>query len=161
MTPAALFRQHFQIAYVVRDMHSAIARFRDSFAIPQWHIMDRIKANGPASEVRYLAMAYAKDVMIELIEANEARDSIYAHWIKDAAAGMRLHHLGFLAHSETEWSDAVEALKANGIPIAQSNTQGEFANFLYADTVSDLGHFCEYIYLKPVGLKLFASIPHN
>jgi catechol 2,3-dioxygenase-like lactoylglutathione lyase family enzyme len=160
LIPAQMFRDHFQLAYVVRDLDAGMARFRDRFGVAKWSVLDVQARSGPQSPLRSIATAYVNDVMIELMEAMPDRNSIYDTWLAPEQA-LRLHHLGFLVPTKDEWDDTCETLKANGIDIAYQGGGPGFMSFLYADTVAELGHYYEMIHLEEGGQKMFAGIPRN
>ena len=161
MTIPVLFKQHFQIAYVVRDMRAATARFKREFGVLEWDIMDMVAIMGPGHGTRFIGNTYVGDTMIELIEPDPAGESIYRDWIPDAADGVRLHHLGFLIRSDDDFRAAIAQLEAAGYPTAVSGSFGDNLDYHYADTTALLGHYYELINLKPAGEAFFARIPRN
>lgn len=161
MTVPVLFQQHFQIAYVVRDIEAATRRFAREFGIVRWDVMDMAALLGPGHGTRFIGNAYAGEVMIELIEPDPAGESLYRDWIPDATDGVRLHHLGFLVRSDADFRAAVAQLEAAGYPTAHSGSFGDNLDYHYADTTALLGHYYELIHLKPAGEQFFARIPRN
>jgi catechol 2,3-dioxygenase-like lactoylglutathione lyase family enzyme len=153
-----LFRKHFQLCYVVRDGAHAMTRFRDRLGIANWQVLD---TRHPESPVSMIAMAYAGDLMIELIEPIVDRPSIYQNWVPTTRDAMKLHHLGFLVHDEAEWRNALDQLAANGYADAYSGSFGDMLDFHYADSTAELGHYYELIHLRPEGEAFFAKIPRN
>lgn len=156
--PAKLFSKHFQICYVVRDAQHTMARFRARLGMAAWSVLD---TSGPDSPVSAIAMAYIDDLMIELIEPVAGRPSIYDGWAPANPDAMKLHHLGFLVHSDAEWQAALDQLDANGYAAAYAGSFGDTLDFHYADCTAELGHYHELIYLKAAGEALFASVPRN
>ena len=78
------FRDHFQHAYVVRNLDKTMANFRDNYGVARWQVMPMPEG----SPVKALGLAYVQNVMLELIEAIPGQDSIYRDWIpaSDTAA---------------------------------------------------------------------------
>src|SRR3546814_10527734 len=77
MTVSVLFQQHFQVAYVVRDIEAATQRFAREFGIARWDVMDMAALLGPGHGTRFIGNAYAGEVMIELIEPDPTGESLY------------------------------------------------------------------------------------
>jgi hypothetical protein len=161
MAVPVLFRKHFQIAYVFRDARHAMARFGKRMGVAKWDLLDMVALTGADSAVRYIANAYAGDVMIELIEPFPERPSIYRDWIPASDDAARFHHLGFLAETQDAWRAAVDLLAEDGFAVVHTGSYGDLLDFQYVDTVKELGHFYELIHLKPGGVEFFARIPNN
>ena len=141
MSIPVLFKQHFQIAYVVRDLAAARARLAREFGIAEWDVMDMAALMGPGHGTRYIGNSFAGDTMIELIEPDPAGDSIYRDWIPAEEDGVRLHHLGFLVRSDEDFKAAIAQLGAAGYPTAVSGSFGDALDYHYADTTALLGHY--------------------
>ena len=156
-----LFQKHFQIAYVVRNLEAARARFARDFGIAEWDVMDMAALLGPGHGTRFIGNAFAGDVMIELIEPDPDAETLFRDWIPEAEDGSRLHHLGFLVHSDAAYHSAIARMDAAGFPAAHSGSFGDNLDFHYADTTAQLGHYYELINLKPAGEQFFARIPRN
>ena len=157
-----LFRRHFQICYLVDDVKQAMASFGEKYGITKWHVMDMRAMMGEGSPARYLALAWAGDMMIELIEPDEAVPSIYQGWQKDSGQEARFHHLGFLVYTDEEFAAIKQKLVEQGFPIVAEAELGEVLKAAYMDTTKALGHFYELIYL-PDGesSQFFADVPVN
>lgn len=161
MSIPVLFKQHFQIAYVVRNLAAARARLAREFGVAEWDVMDMAALMGSGHDTRYIGNSFAGDTMIELIEPDPAGDSIYRDWIPAEEDGVRLHHLGFLVRSDEDFKAAIAQLGAAGYPTAVSGSFGDALDYHYADTTALLGHYYELINLKPAGEQFFARIPRN
>lgn len=153
-----LFARHFQLGYVVRDVTAAIAAQRQRFGIAKWQVIDTRAPGAPANAI---ALAYAGDVMIELIEADPAVESIYSRHVPDGAADSRLHHLGFLVHDDAAWEAGIAQFANSGFTPAFAGAAGDALAFHYADSLGALGHYLELIHLKPAGKDFFAAVPRN
>ncbi|MBV1688884.1 VOC family protein [Novosphingobium sp. G106] len=155
--PHNIFSNHFQVAYVVDDIERGMNFFRDNFAIAKWHFID---SSGPDSPVNAMATAYIDNIMVELLQPS-ALPSIYRNWLQPGGPGIRFHHLGYLVKTEEDWQATLNTLRNNGFADAYSDDVPDVLNFIYADTTKELGHYCEYIFLKPGGLEMFAPVPRN
>ena len=158
MTIPVVFRDHFQAGYVVRDLDKAMANMRDKFGVAHWQVR-RLPEGAPS---RALGFAYVQTLMIELIELwpDQAR-SIYHDWIPDIDTQARFHHLGYLIDSEAQWYETIAQFEAGGIRPALAGGSGDILDYYYADTLAELGHYCELVRLKPAGKNFWANVPHN
>ncbi|MBV9842747.1 MAG: VOC family protein [Sphingomonadaceae bacterium] len=161
MSLPALFGDHFQIAYVVRDTQAAIDVFTRRFGVKQWHVMDMVAVHGEQSAIRAISLAWSGDVMIELIEPVPGKASIYTDYTPATQDGIRLHHFGFLIPTMEEFEETVRLLDAAGFPTAAAGQFGDQLHFHYADTTPALGHYYELIHLPPAGANFFAAVPKN
>jgi catechol 2,3-dioxygenase-like lactoylglutathione lyase family enzyme len=161
MALPALFGDHFQIAYVVRDTDAAKAVFADRFGITKWHVMDMVAIHGPETAIRAISLAWSGDVMIELIEPVDGRESIYTAFTPAAKDGIRLHHFGFLIPTVAEYDETIRLLTAAGFPEAAGGRFEDQLYFHYADTTAALGHYYELIHLPTAGADFFAPVPRN
>lgn len=152
-----IFSNHFQAAYVVDDLDRGMAFFRDNCAIANWHIID---VAGPGSPANAIATAYVDNLMYELIEPS-AEPSLYQGWLKDGGSGIRFHHFGFLVKTQADWDATMQALAERKIADAMSGTIPDIIDYHYADTTDLLGHYCEYVHLRPGGLGMFDPVPQN
>ena len=150
-----LFRNHFQMGYVVRNLDKAIENLREKFGVAKWRIVD-VPGDRP---VRRLGLAYVQKMLIELIETRIGQELFYKAWIPDSDSAIRLNHCAYMMESEEEWETVTRQFIDAGFGIAISSTLGD-VRFQYYDTVEELGHFCEVIYLGPTA-KSFFDAPHN
>lgn len=156
MTTPMMFRNHFQVAYVTRNIDACTAALGERFGLTKWQIMPM----HPKAPVTRLGFAYAGEMLIELIEAVPGRNTIFRDWIPESEDGARLHHLGYMIDTEEAWAAAVGQYQAAGITLF-SDSMGDLLDFGYADTVAQLGHYCEIVRLKPAGKDFFADAPRN
>ncbi len=157
MSIPLVFRNHFQMGYVVRDVSKAAAALRDQFGVGQWQIR-RMPDSAPSSA---LAFAYVQQTMIELVEARPSQDTIFREWLPDSDSMARFHHLGYMIDSEEQWRETIDQLESAGVRAAFAGSAGDLLDYYYADTVAHLGHYCELVRLKPAGLNYFSRVPHN
>lgn len=159
-----LFKRHFQVAYLVDDVHAAISEWSEKHGVKNWHVMDMVAMHGtPDAVSRYIALAWTDEgLMIELIEPNEAQPSIYQDWRRDSGQANRFHHLGFLVDSDEEFAAVKRRLTEAGFPIATEGAAGDMLEYAYIDTNAAFGHYYELIYLKGEGrTQFFAQVPYN
>ncbi len=155
MTIPVLFKHQFQAGYVVRNLPAAIADFRDRLGVAHWHIMDK-----PGGAINAIGLAYVNHFMIELIEADPAQESLYQAWIPATESGARFHHHGFLIPDAEEYAKAARQFEAAGFKTAFAGNNAGILDYHYADTVAQLGHYCELIHVRN-GIDVFSQVPQN
>lgn len=158
MTLPVLFRNHFQLGYVVRNLDAAIETMRKRFGVKEWEVR-HLPASAPG---RALGNAWVDGTLIELVDLWPGGDTFYHAWIPDDEAGLRLHHLGYLIDSEAEWRDAIAQMETAGFkPVLVGGAPGVM-DWYYADTVAMLGHYTELMrYTSEAGKGFWADVPRN
>ncbi len=156
-----LFQRHFQVAYVVDDIHTAMAELSQNMGVSRWDVVDMATPEGPGQVLKFNANAWSGDVMIELIQPDPAATSIYSGWRLDSDSNLRLHHLGYLVDSAEQMAEHRQHLIRNGHSIVAEGSFGNVLDFAYADTTALLGHYYEIIWLKEQGNDFFNRIPVN
>jgi hypothetical protein len=136
----------FQMAYVVEDIEASMRRWIDQLKVGPWFLLDHFSGedptyrDGPSEADVALAMGYAGHMLVELIQPNDDKPSVYREWIESRGYGF--HHFGVgtldydgdLARHRDEGHDLVfEA----GVP-----TGGRVG---YVDTTADLPGYLELI----------------
>jgi catechol 2,3-dioxygenase-like lactoylglutathione lyase family enzyme len=154
----SVFRNHFQVAYVVNDMDAAIRRFADEFKVPAWSVLST-PAKGGA--MRKFAGCYSGDLMFELIEPDPEIPSIFRDFLPETPGGFRLHHFGYMIHDPEEFAAAIVRLDECGYGRAHSGSFGEVLDFHIADTTAAFGHYHELILSKAKGEAFFGAMPRN
>jgi hypothetical protein len=108
----------------------------------------------------HLGLAWAGDVMVELIQPNGAAPNMYSTHLPADGQFVRLHHFGHLIEQRSEYDAVVAQATASGYPIAlQGNDYG--VNYLYLDIRTDAGHYLEYVHLDPPMAGFFDPVPRN
>jgi len=51
--------------------------------------------------------------------------------------------------------------RAAGIRAVLTGSSGGILDYHYADTVQQLGHYCELIRLRPAGRDFWSAVPRN
>ena len=114
---------------------------------------------GPGASI-HLGLAWAGDVMIELIQPNGDAANLYTTHLPPDGQLVRFHHLGHLIEQRDEYDAVVARAAASGYPITmQGNSHG--VNYLYLDVRADAGHYLEYVHLDPPMAQFFAAVPRN
>lgn len=131
-----------QVAVVVEDLKDGMDRYTGIFGIEPWTVYrfeppDLTETTYRGEAVEYgmmLALGYAGDTMIELIEStmgpNVYEDHLEAH-------GEGLHHIAYFGWDEAEAIDVLDSFEAAGMPVLQSGTF-HGTDFWYLDTCEQL-----------------------
>lgn len=131
-----------QVAIVVEELKDGMDRYRAILGVEPWTVYrfeppDLTDTTYRGEEVTYgmlLALGFAGDVMVELIEPtiepNLYRDHLDAH-------GEGLHHIAYFGWDEAETYDVIEQFESAGMPVIQS---GNFVGteYWYFDTTDAL-----------------------
>ena len=152
-----LSRKLFHHGYAVRDIDQAVATLQDKFGIRDWFIR-RLPEDAPG---RALAFAYVGDLMLELVDTRPGGFPIYDAWRPDEAEVLRLHHFGHYADSREEFDAIADQFADAGIPMVLDEEMGDILYFRYFDTVPLLGHYSEFVLMKPGGEWFFEQAPRN
>jgi hypothetical protein len=154
--------QTFQTAYVTTDMDRALAIFRERYGIGQFLRSGRrtIPLEPSGQMTMEIALAWAGDTMIEVIQPLADEVAVYADWLPREGFGLRFHHVAVRLHSTAEWNEMLRMNEKLGhrvcFRLTASNTKA-----LYIDTAAELGHYVEYLlYLDPPNSSL-PRIPQN
>lgn len=157
MTIPMLFKNHFQMGYVVRDVDRAVDNLSDNYGLKNWQVL-RLSPELPC---KALGFAYVKGMMIELVDMRPGTLDVYDPYIPEDPAGVRLHHMGYMAHTREEF-DAIAGRYADlGIRTVIDLEMDDILYCRYFDTMARLGHYVEYVLLKPTGKDFWANVPEN
>jgi extradiol dioxygenase family protein len=152
-----LFKNLFHTGYAVGDVDKAIRSLGEKFGITEWKIL-RLPEDSPG---RALAFAYAHDMMIELVAIKPGEVPIYNDWIPRDDSALRLHHLGYLVENQAEWRNVAVQFERLGVPLAIDAEMGDLLSYRYFDTTPLLGHYSEFVLMKPGAQDFWDSVPRN
>ncbi len=159
MPVLSLYDGFFQLGYVTRDIDKAIPAFQERFGSVEFlQIPMPPEIEGLPSGMFRIALAYIKEVMIEFVEVDTSKPSLYLDALPVAEAEIRLHHLGYLIDDHQAM---LARLKQAGLDVPRAGSFGGVLEFSYADTRPQLGHYSEFIRLFPAGKEIYASVPRN
>src|SRR5262249_11128200 len=129
----------FQRAYVTTDLDRAVQVFTQRYGVAEFVPFPNIHshhADGTESDLN-VALSYAGDTMIELIEPAGGDDHLWRDHLSGNGFQIRFHHNGFLVEGEAELL-AIAARPDGPAPRLQGISVG--TRFLYLDSVAELGH---------------------
>ena len=139
-----------QIAFIVKDLHTAIERYYKYFGIGPWHIytygkplVKKMTIRGKESEYKMkVGLSYFGDMRIELIEPLEG-DTLYKEFVEKHGYGIQ--HLGFLVDNMEE---AIKTAEEAGFKMIMDGSgfgpDGD-GHYAYLDTESTIGITIELI----------------
>ena len=121
----------FQVAYVMDDIAAGARWFQATMGVPHFERLENVAfgetcrfRGGPADSAAHLALGFAGDVQIELIEPVRGH-SIYQEFLDAGQRG--LHHVAFLV---PDFAAATSRLAAQGLECI---TEGVLAGAMRVD----------------------------
>ncbi len=132
-----------QLAYVVRDMDSALKYWIDVlktgpfFLIEHCALEDQVYRGNPANADVTIALANSGDLQIELIYCEDDSPSVYKEFLDAGREGV--HHFGMMP---VNYQETCEEYKRRGHEAAFECKVGG-SPLTYFDTVDSIGHFIE------------------
>ncbi|TGD73566.1 hypothetical protein E4634_11105 [Mangrovimicrobium sediminis] len=142
------FRNHYQNAYVTRDIEAAMALAQQRYGIDsfiQFDVdMDMLTPDGPRRSISKAALGWSGGFNFELIEPVGGELDIYSAYLPPDNS-LRLHHVCMRTF---DWDATLADIAANGWPIAfEGHMEG--LKFVYVDARETFGHYLEYLYAEP------------
>ncbi len=151
----------FQTAYVTNDLERAAEVVGNNYGIPDFYMSDIYEVphvDGGAARIR-VALAWVGSTQLELIQPMGGRDEVYRDFLPKEDFGVRHHHFCGRIATREDFAAAQEEFAASGQRILYRMMSERLCAF-YADTLSILGHYLEYVWLSDDGpLTLDGKIP--
>ena len=147
-----------QIAYAVRDVRAAAARWAESDGAGPFFVNEHIAVEkvryrgGPGTFDHSSAYGQWGDVMIELVQDHTVGRSPVRDVVGEGGEG--LHHVAFFVD---DLADAQAGLAARGWPEALYAETASGAAFVFHDAVAELGHMVE-LYVGSRSLRGFYAM---
>lgn len=159
--PHGFAAQFAQICFTVPDLDAALGDFSARFGAGPWfvgegpppHLDHSIHRGEPSPLGARFGLAYAGDLMLELVEPLPGSRSVFSE--AAAARGHGLHHLGFLVE---DFDGAAAALAAAGRTVATTSMTPRGARIVMVDGAPLLGVLEEYIELNPAGAAFYEQM---
>jgi len=143
---AGPFGTFFQIGYVTRDIHRAVAMLVDQMGATRIDLIEDFRdPQGDPVVIRSLSHLSLGEAEMEIIEPRLDRPSIYLDALPADDAIIGLHHLGYKQPDIPTWESAMAILCADGAVIAMEGAVPT-ARFAYIDTRRLVGHYTEMVY---------------
>jgi Glyoxalase/Bleomycin resistance protein/Dioxygenase superfamily len=136
-----------QFAYTVDDIEKGMRQYTDRLRIGPWFLIGPfVPTNGAyrgtATDMRIsLAVAFAGEVMVELIEQHDEKPSVYRETLM-ARGAHGFHHWAIGAR---DFATVVAGFRAQGYEEAFSDISPRGVRVVYFDTTRDLPGMLEII----------------
>jgi hypothetical protein len=133
----------FQMAYVVEDIDASMRRWAEQLDVGPWFLLEHFTGErasyrgAPAEADVALAMAFAGHMLVELIQPNDDKPSVYREAIEQRGYGF--HHFGvgtldydgeLARHLEQGHELAFEAWVPTGGRVGYVDTTAELPGYL-------------------------------
>jgi len=145
-----LLENHYQNAYVTRDIGRAIALFRTQYGFDGFRQLEiETEVTTPAGRGTYamkMALGWIGGLQYELIEPVSGVVEVFKADLPDTYP-MRLHHICMRVHDWSAFRAEVDRRKWP-VVIEGSGTGGQL-HFVYIDARDSLGHYLEYCWMTP------------
>lgn len=145
-----LMGQHYQNAYVTRNVDKAVATFREradvrslmeiEVPITLW------TPQGSGTGVQKLALLWIEDQNIELIEPKEGDVLAIYRGALPEHDGLAFHHA---CYKVDHWNDFLARVGNQPAPLVLRGGTPGMLEFAYLDTRDWLGHYTEYVWMSP------------
>ncbi len=145
-----IFQNHFQNAYVTRDLDKSIELMKARYGIDHFLCIDPdievITPQGLRHSTCKAALGWAdSSMLIELIQPLDGTVDIYSEFLPEDDSP-RFHHA---AMTTENWDETHAYLEENGWTIAVEHHMPEGLSFMYVDARDTIGHYLEYIWATP------------
>jgi hypothetical protein len=144
-------RDHFQNAYVTRDINKAIALFEKHYKVhgfvPVELELDVTTPTGSDKLHMWLAYAWVGRTQVELIQPLSGCVQHYVDSLPDEKGDFRpaFNHIAMRRDDQDAMLAEIESLN---LPVLLDGTL-EGLRFIYVDARAELGHILEYVWTIP------------
>jgi hypothetical protein len=145
-----LLQNHYQNAYVTRDLDRALVLFRTEFGIEDFkQIEASVEVRTPAGRgtaTLRLALGWTGSLQYELIQPLSGLVDVYKEALPDQEL-LRFHHVCMRVHDD--WPRFRAELDRQKRPVVLEGGSEGHLQFVYVDARDSLGHFLEYCWMTP------------
>lgn len=139
-----LLINHFQNAYVTRDIEQALSFFREHYGVADARYMQTevqvTTPQGKGTAVNKVAFIWVGNLQYELIEPVSGLVDIYRDALPEN--GLRFHHI---CMRSLDWTATLAEIERQKLPIVYRGETASGLQFIYADARDTLGHYLEYV----------------
>lgn len=140
---------HYQNAYVTRDLDAALAIFRTQYGFEGFRRMEvsyelTTRAGRGTASVK-LALGWIGEVQYELIEPVAGLIDVYREGLSEEHP-MRFHHVCMRV---PDWAEFRARVDREGRPVVMEGGTPGHLLWLYVDARDTLGHYLEYCWMTP------------
>lgn len=148
-----IFRNHYQNAYVTRDIESAKQLVSRKYGIADYLEfdvdMDMLTPEGPKRSQSKAALGWVGGLNIELIQPVGGELDVYSAFLPQDDS-LRFHHFCMRTF---DWDATLAEIANNDWQIAfEGHMDG--LKFVYVDVREELGHYLEYLHAEPQMWKM-------
>jgi Glyoxalase/Bleomycin resistance protein/Dioxygenase superfamily len=140
---------HYQNAYITRDLDAARAMFRTQYGFDdfkQYEVSYDLKTPKGSGTARVkLALGWKGNLQYELIQPISGLIDVYKEGLPDAGP-LRFHHI---AMRVPDWDALRIQLERESRPIVMEGGTPGHLLWLYVDARDTLGHYLEYCWMTP------------
>lgn len=142
--------QHYQNAYITRNIAKAVERFRQHAEIRtvmEIEVETTVwTPKGEGNGVQKLAFIWVEDLQFELIEPQSGEVlALYRDELPDDDS-LHFHHI---CNRVDDWDTFMDGVAKQPFPVVLKGGTPGALQFLYLDTRPLLGHYLEYVWMVP------------
>ncbi|MFT5482813.1 MAG: hypothetical protein ACI9GW_001467 [Halieaceae bacterium] len=140
--------QHFQNAYITRDIEKTLQSFRDRCGtenVRSFEVEVEVSTpKGQGKAIIKLAFIWVNNLQYELIEPVSGQVNIYKDDLPDDDS-LKFHHVCMRVD---DWDDFRSRIEEMGYPIVLEGSSDQL-KYVYLDARDFLGHYLEYTWMSP------------
>jgi hypothetical protein len=140
--------QHYQNAYITRDIEKAVAGFRARSAVEKVMRFEGpvevSTANGRGTAVSKLAFIWINNLQYELIQPVSGLVDIYRDQLPDDDS-LKFHHICMRV---PEWDHFRARVDQKGYRVVLEGGS-DMLKYIYIDGREFVGHYLEYVWMTP------------
>lgn len=151
----------YQICYVTRDLDAGMRQLMAMHGVESFRIKRDVDAMPGMPKMRMnQAHVFIGPLQLELIQPAGGDDGLYRDFCAADGDAIRFHHFGLWVDNPAEYGALPAALAEQSIPIVFQLSLPENMGAIYADTRAWLGHYLEYVHMKPEVKRIYyADVP--
>ncbi len=150
-----LRNEHFQVAYVTRNLAHACQTFQGRFGIREFGALEGEMPSGGYIKIR---LAWVGNTMYELVACTGPGSEMYNSELGEGDSAIHFHHLGFLVPDHSCWNALLAKIEDGGWTITQMNNTEGFMRHCYIH-VPEVGHHFEFMLPEAAGLEFLQQVP--
>lgn len=143
-----LLENHYQNAYVTRDIEQALATFRSRYGVADARYfqaeVEVTTPTGTGIAVNKVAFIWIGKLQYELIEPVSGPVDLYRDALPEQ--GMRFHHICMRSFN---WDATLAEVERQKLPVVYRGNTSSGLKFIYADARDTLGHYLEFTSVPP------------
>ncbi|GFE79811.1 hypothetical protein GCM10011487_18110 [Steroidobacter agaridevorans] len=146
----ASLENHYQNAYITRDLDVAIEQFRtrhgfDGFQRYEISYELRTRAGLATASIK-LALGWIGNLQYELIQPVAGAVDVYTAELPERST-LRFHHVAMRV--KDDWNGFRAEVERRKLPVIMEGGAPGQSQWLYIDARDTVGHYLEYCYMTP------------